>query len=412
MWQPTDVIKFQRCYMAGMSDTALANLFSATVDQVKNYSSQQREDKILPFRKDFDPDPGLVDQINDESEFIELALLKKVKNAKNGVNIIDLANEFDISPKKVQECIKNLALEHYLVKEADGNVFVCETQPKEPTEHFMKYVNGNKFKFGLIADTHIGSNYASYNVLYTMYDIFEREGIEKVYLPGNYVDGEKKFNRADLEIHGFERQVKHFVKTYPKKDGITTYFIDGDDHEGWWRQDFSINVGERVEDTAKNFGREDLKYLGFMEHTIKVPAANGCTKIMIMHPGGGSAYSLSYVPQKIIESLSGGEKPHILLLGHYHKAGFFFMRNIQCVMAGCAEYQTPFMRKKRLAAHLGGWIIEVTQGDDGSVLEFTPRFFPFYDTKDSADEFKYREAAEEWKSFIDNIPDRPNETDY
>jgi hypothetical protein len=40
--------------------------------------------------------------------------------------------------------------------------------------------------------------------------------------------------------------------------------------------------------------------------------------------------------------------------------------------------QSPFMRKKRLAAHVGGWIIEVTQAPDGSVLRLKSVFVPFY----------------------------------
>jgi hypothetical protein len=112
---------------------------------------------------------------------------------------------------------------------------------------------------------------------------------------------------------------------------------------------------------------------------VVIPAPNGETVIRVQHPGGGSAYALSYTPQKIVESLSGGDKPNILLLGHYHKAGHWFLRNIHTVLGGCFQAQSPFMRKKRLAAHVGGWIIEFLQGDTGDVLEFTSTFIPFYD---------------------------------
>jgi len=81
--------------------------------------------------------------------------------------------------------------------------------------------------------------------------------------------------------------------------------------------------------------------------------------LRLSHPGGGTAYALSYKPQKYAESLSGGEKPHIVGIGHYHKVEQLFYRNIHIFQVGCWEGQTPFMRRKNLAAMLGGWILWV-----------------------------------------------------
>jgi hypothetical protein len=69
------------------------------------------------------------------------------------------------------------------------------------------------------------------------------------------------------------------------------------------------------------------------------------TTMAVCHPGGGSAYALSYSIQKIIESLEGGEKPAVGLYGHYHKLWAGNIRNVWCVQTGCQEDQTPFMRK-------------------------------------------------------------------
>ena len=38
-------------------------------------------------------------------------------------------------------------------------------------------------------------------------------------------------------------------------------------------------------------------------------------------------------------------------------------RNVCGVQAGTFEKQTPFMARGGLAAHVGGWIIDVTVGD-------------------------------------------------
>ena len=54
-------------------------------------------------------------------------------------------------------------------------------------------------------------------------------------------------------------------------------------------------------------------------------------KYVLDHPGGGSAQSLSYKPQKRIEIIESHMKPKILLIGHYHKSYHFLYRNIQCI---------------------------------------------------------------------------------
>jgi hypothetical protein len=152
-------------------------------------------------------------------------------------------------------------------------------------------------------------------------------------------------------------------------------------------------MGSYAEDVAKRSGRDDLHYLGYMEHDVWIANPESAftpTRVRIQHPGGGTAYALSWQPQKIVESLSGGDKPQILLIGHYHKMGYNFIRNVHCVQPGATQAQTPFMRKKHIASHLGGCIIEFVQAEDGSVLEFTPRFLPFYDTGCTQDGWEHR----------------------
>jgi hypothetical protein len=77
----------------------------------------------------------------------------------------------------------------------------------------------------------------------------------------------------------------------------------------------------------------------------------------------------AYKPQKIIESLEGGTKPDMLGIGHFHKAEMMpSYRNVAGVQAGTFERQTPFMARGGLAAHVGGWIIDVTVGEGHNVI--------------------------------------------
>jgi hypothetical protein len=68
--------------------------------------------------------------------------------------------------------------------------------------------------------------------------------------------------------------------------------------------------------------------------------------------------------QKIVEGLAGGYKPHLLVVGHYHKAELLpRIRNVAALQAGTFQMQTPFMARKGAEAHVGGWIVEFELGE-------------------------------------------------
>jgi len=104
----------------------------------------------------------------------------------------------------------------------------------------------------------------------------------------------------------------------------------------------------------------------FYDHTSDMSKDKAILRLW--HPGGGTAYAISYHPQKWAESLSGGEKPHICGIGHYHKAEQLFYRNIHIFQTGTFEEQTPFMRRKKLAAMLGGWILWINDEEPIGLL--------------------------------------------
>lgn len=228
----------------------------------------------------------------------------------------------------------------------------------------------NTFVFGIASDQHLCSRYAREDVLAHLYDGFAAAGVDRVFNAGNWIDGEDEKNRFDLAVHGFEPQIKYLADRYPRRDGITTYAIWGEDHEGWFARREAIDVGRFAEGQMRQAGREDWVDLGFVEARVDLVNANtGVTNtLVVMHPGGGSSYAYSYRPQKIVESLSGGEKPGVLIIGHYHKMSCDPIRNVWTIQAACTEDQTPFMRKKGLEAHVGGMIVTLEQDPETGAL--------------------------------------------
>jgi hypothetical protein len=209
---------------------------------------------------------------------------------------------------------------------------VIEKSPS--TEIDLRHFAGEKFRFGYVTDNHLGSKYERLDVLKALYKIFELSEVQVVFNTGNMIDGEAKFNQYDLHKKGLEEQVNYLVKVYPQINGIQTQFITGDDHEGWFTQREGIDVGRFIQERAEKQGRNDLVYLGHMEHDILLRKPNGSAKLRLVHPGGGSAYAISYTTQKLIESYTPGEKPNILLIGHYHKAEMLYYRGVYAIQGG------------------------------------------------------------------------------
>lgn len=239
----------------------------------------------------------------------------------------------------------------------------------------------NTFLFGATSDNHLGSKYERLDVLNALYDRFAEEGADRVFNAGNWIDGEARFNKFDLHTHGMDAQLAYLAAEYPKRNGLVTYAVAGDDHEGWYGQREGVDIGRYAENVMRNAGRQDWVNLGYMEAHVKLVNANTgkSSMLAVVHPGGGSAYALSYSIQKIIESLDGGEKPAVGLYGHYHKLWAGNIRNVHCVQTGCTEDQTPFMRKKKLEAHVGGYLIGLKQDPEtGAIPEMSATMLRYF----------------------------------
>jgi predicted phosphodiesterase len=232
-----------------------------------------------------------------------------------------------------------------------------------------------------MGDTHLGSKYERLDCLNRLYDRYQSDGIATVLHAGNWIEGEARFNVFDLLVHGMDAQCQYLADNYPVRSGMNTYAVAGDDHEGWYCQKTGVNIGEYAEGKMRKAGRTDWHDLGYMESHVKLTNANtGKSAVLaLVHPGGGSAYALSYTMQKLVESYEGGEKPAVLIMGHYHKLMAANIRNVWCIQSGCFQDQTPFMRKKRLEAHVGGVIVSLKQDPEtGAIVECLPNIIRYF----------------------------------
>lgn len=244
-------------------------------------------------------------------------------------------------------------------------------QNNEPSVHERIWDGTTEIKIAVIGDTHFGSKFTQFKHLNNFYDICKAEGIKDVYHVGDLTDGLKMRpgHEYDLYVTSADDMVDDLIEKYPKRDGVITHFITGN-HDASIYKHVGYDIGRTID-----MKREDMDYLG-RDCTV-INLTEKCT-LELRHPWDGTAYALSYKPQKMIEAMESDSKPNILAIGHYHKAEYLFYRNVHTIQTGCFQGQTPFTRGKGISVNIGGWIITIKVLEDGSIKSITPQFIPYY----------------------------------
>jgi hypothetical protein len=218
---------------------------------------------------------------------------------------------------------------------------------------------GNCIKFGVIGDTQIGSLYQQRVALTAYYERCAAEGVMTICHTGDVLDGWRVYRGQEFELRpdgkSWPEQKTLFINEMPKIAGMKTVFITGN-HDASFKNLVGLVVGDELSQV-----RPDWKFIGQDVGDVDLKTPEGqIFKIRLLHPGGGTAYALSYRIQKIIESMAGGSKPDLLAVGHFHKGEYIPQyRNVAAIQSGCFQSQTPFMVRQSISAHVGGWIVTV-----------------------------------------------------
>jgi predicted phosphodiesterase len=227
---------------------------------------------------------------------------------------------------------------------------------------------GKTLKIGFITDTHIGAEYFKSEYLDSAFKTFRKEGVDFVIHGGDVTEGMsvRPGQVYELTHVGYDEQKTYAIEQLSKWTG-KMYLIDGN-HDRWY---LKANGALIVKDIAREL--PNAEFIGHDEGDIRI----GNIWIKMFHGEDSSSYATSYRIQKLVESYTGGEKPNALFVGHTHKQGYFFERNIHCVSGGAISTQSRWMRSKRLANHTGYHTVEMIV-NDGGIVEFKVAFHPFY----------------------------------
>jgi len=256
-------------------------------------------------------------------------------------------------------------------KELDVALSQLEKSNHSITPSYNHHFSPTHTRIGIVSDTHFGNKATDKQFLYKLYDFFKKQKVEAIYHAGDVIDGfysNRQGHVYELYAIGAERQIEDVVKNYPEIPGIKTFFIDGN---------HPINSMPGV-DTGKEISnrRKDLIHLG--EFNARINLSDKCSMDLVHPEDGINQYAVSYKPQRYIESIEGGAKSNILVMGHYHKAFYVFYRNIHAFLPGTTENQTQFMKGKRIAANKAGLMLDIYTKKDGSIERLIQEWIPDY----------------------------------
>lgn len=349
-----------------------AGIMRAHGGAANTYSKWRRRHGLPPMQPGTQSAVAPPPATPDSDETLVLAALRELGDQ---ATIEQLADGANMAPGRVRAALERAGHDGYRVEAEDDAVRLARFPRETGERHTFSpaLFDGDVMRFGVVSDVHLSSSAQRPEAVETAYDVFEREGITDVFNPGDLVDGMGIYRGQISEVvhHTYEAQVEHAATVYPSRPGITTRIIGGNhDLEG----DFGRAGADPVQAVCNR--RDDMVYLGRYSAWVDLP--NGAT-MQLLHPQGGASYAASYKPQKIAESYEAGSKPNILLIGHWHKTGYWMVRGIQTMLAGTFQGPTTYSTRKAMGeAGWGFWIVECRLADDGSVVRFQPEWLPFY----------------------------------
>jgi len=292
-------------------------------------------------------------------EELQKAIPNRTKESiKTKANRISLKRNTPQSNLKSQYNIEKVK-DRQLLEEVSKRGYIAYKQKLKQDAEYKYDKRVKTYKLGIISDTHYGSKHQQHQHLLDFYRLCKHFKVDAILHGGDVVEGNGKLYRGQLYemfMFGVETQLDYIVNNYPKIEGIKTYVIGGS-HDYSFYKESGFDILQHFADE-----RSDIEYLGYTGAYITF----GKIVIYLMHGSGGIAYARSYKMQKIIEQFAPEQKPHILLLGHYHQPAYLeAYRNVEGFQLKCFQSQTTYLKTKGYFPAIGGMILTIHQSNKG-----------------------------------------------
>lgn len=302
--------------------------------------------------------------------------------SKKGITFEELCNRLAVPPKAVRELIEEAQRRGFAVDGIGEEVLWAKVQPRSDVIDIAVPKQATAYrKFAVMSDLHFGSKYHLREQLVDFVEQAYEGGARLIFLPGDLLDGCYRHGRWELTHHGFREQLEDFCRGLPQRIGLRYLGISGNHDQTFEETGEVVHVA--IENHFRANGREDLTMLGARGATVRLRGEGDPGRGLLVemwHPLKGPAYAMSYKLQKKIEGYAPGQKPDVLLTGHWHQSVYLNTRGIHAF--SCGTFQgggSAFGRALGGSPSIGGWQVEYALTDDGTVRHLKPHWVSYFE---------------------------------
>jgi len=281
---------------------------------------------------------------------------------ENGLTYAEMDRRFDLSREQAQRLLEKMSEAGWAIDfdTLDAHGTRRFYIPDERDKRYQIGDGAGTYRFGLISDTHLGSQACHLADLHNFYDRLQDRGVELVLHGGDIGDGWKvhrnQINEVKPEATGWNRLEDWVVDHYPERHGMETLFISGNHDHKLWKQS-GVRFGQQI--AAR---RDDLNWLGdSMARLVFDPGHD--VDLELIHPSGGQPYTLGYRAQTLYREQPTSIRPTMAAIAHLHGRLWAAAEGVEAWYTGCWKDLTTYGKRKGHAAEIGGWDVEVTIAD-------------------------------------------------
>lgn len=316
-----------------------------------------------------------------ESPKEDARIVRLVGLARTGKRTLeDLCDAMDESPKKVRALVEVARTAGYRIATV-GDRFGLEPTATSRQERQVVLPPGKEHTLLVASDIHVGSQFFLKDQFQDHIQRGYDAGARTCLVPGDILDGCYEHSRWEESQHGFEDQANECAKVFPRLPGLRYVGITGN-HDQTFEHRSGLSVVHRLPGVFRENGREDFELIGARGGFVRLTAKGEARGLLVemWHPLKGPAYALSYKMQKHIEGYQVGQKPDVLLTGHWHQSCYFTQRGVHAMSCGTFHGgQSSFGKALGGAPAIGSWIIRYGMTKEGTVRDFTPTWRAYFE---------------------------------
>ncbi len=293
-----------------------------------------------------------------------------LKLAKKPIRFEDLCDQLDMSPRATRKLIADSKItlkmgnDHVQLPGAEQIRTVQDTR--------ILPSRGTTQTVGVISDLHLGSKFCLRAQLIDCVERMYDRGIREILCPGDWLDGCYKHGIFELSHTGLEDQTQDLAETLPKKRGLSYHGITGN-HDETFASLTGVDVGRYISSI-----RPDIHFYGRCGAFLKIRGIVA----ELWHPLKGMGYAKTYQMQNHIRDYGAGEKPDLLLVGHWHQSAEVESRGV--FARACPTFQgsgSAFGKRLGGGVALGGQIVSWDLAGKDMIREFQAKRIRYYEVE-------------------------------